>query len=182
MEGASFTGAVTVRELGLGGMITLRGDLSSPAVAAAVEAATGRKVPGPRAILGDLGAGVAWMSPDELLVLVPYAEAARVAGEMTAALAGEHAMVVNVSDARAVFRVEGRGVRDVLAKGAPADLSSEALGPGEIRRTRMGQVAAAFWVSGPESFDLVCFRSVAGYMFDWLSTAAAEGSLPGYFD
>ena len=85
-----------------------------------------------------------------------------------------------MSDARAVFRLDGPGAREVLAKGAPVDLAPAAFGPGDFRRTRLGQVAAAFWMPEPEVFDLMCFRSVAGFVADWLATAARPGSLPGF--
>ena len=32
----------------------------------------------------------------------------------------------------------------------------------------------------PEVFDLMCFRSVAGFVADWLENAARPGSLPGH--
>ncbi len=89
-------------------------------------------------------------------------------------------MAVNVSDARAVFLIEGQGAREVLAKGAPVDMSSGVFGKREIRRTRIGQLAAAFWTLDGETFEVVCFRSVGAFMFDWLSNAAQEGSLPEY--
>ena len=181
LGGATSKGAVDVAELGLSGMITVRGDLASTGIKNAVTGLAAVDMPGQREIQVDGGRGIAWMSPDELLVLVPYDEAAGAAETMQAALGDEHALVVNVSDARAHFRISGAGAREVLAKGSPVDFSPEAFGPGQIRRSRVGQVAAAFWISGEDSFDLVCFRSVAGYMFDWLTTAAKEGSLPGYY-
>jgi sarcosine oxidase subunit gamma len=69
----------------------------------------------------------------------------------------------------------------VLAKGAPVDLAPAAFGVGDFRRTRLGQVAAAFWMPAPDTFELMCFRSVAGYVADWLANAARPGSLAGYF-
>ena len=71
----------------------------------------------------------------------------------------------------------------MLAKGAPADLSRAAFGPGDFRRTRLGQIAAAFWQvegAGTETFELICFRSVAAHAFYWLGAAARKGSLPGF--
>lgn len=171
--------AVSVENLGPSGMITLRGDLGSETLAGAVKTATGLGVPGQRAILSEGDRAVAWMSPDELLILCPHAAAEALAAQMAGALAGEHALVVDVSDARARFRIKGPGVREVLAKGAPVDLAPGAFGPGEIRRTRLGQVAAAFWMSGEAAFDVICFRSVADFVETWLNTAAAPGSLPG---
>ena len=87
---------------------------------------------------------------------------------------------IDVSDARALFRIDGPGAREVLAKGAPVDLSPAAFGPGDFRRTRLGQVACAFWTPDGTSFELVCFRSVAAYVFGLLENAAKPGSEVGY--
>lgn len=74
MNGAKFSGLAQVEDSGLQGMITLRGDLASATLKAAVMAATGAEVPTSGQVsLAEQG-GVAWMSPDELLLLVPYAE------------------------------------------------------------------------------------------------------------
>jgi sarcosine oxidase subunit gamma len=45
---------------------------------------------------------------------------------------------------------------------------------GELRRTRLGQIAAALWKPAEGEIRLVCFRSVAQYAFDLLAEAAAS--------
>lgn len=172
---------VTVTDADPRGMITLRGDLASQAFRDAVTRASGTDLPGQRRILHEGDRALAWMSPDELLLLLPHEQAAETARGLAEALAGEHHLAVDVSDARAIFRVKGQGVREVLAKGAPVDLAPGAFEPGEIRRTRLGQVAAAFWMTGPDAFELVCFRSVGAFVHDWLTLAAQDGALPGLF-
>ena len=162
-----------------GGMIVLRARLEAPGVAAAVRTATGIVPPVTRQIVLAGARGAAWMSPDELLLFVPPAEVAETLAALGAALAGTPHLVADVSDARARFRLEGAGAREVIAKGAPVDLSPAAFQPGEIRRTRLGQVACAFWQAGPETFELICFRSVGGFVGDWLAAAARRGPLPG---
>ncbi len=176
---ATSHGFATVQEQGLRGMITLRGDLASAGFQKAVKAAVGTDVPGQRAILMSGEKGAAWMSPDELLLLLPYDQAEATVAQLSADLAGEHALAANVSDARVVFKITGEGTREVLAKIAPVDLSRAAFGAGQIRRSRVAQVAAAFWVSGPEEFTLVAFRSVADYVFKILTTSAETGSEVG---
>ncbi|MEQ9694105.1 sarcosine oxidase subunit gamma family protein [Shimia sp. SDUM112013] len=181
LAGISHVGFAKVAETGLHGMITLRGDLDSAEVAAAVKAATGAAVPAIRRIeAGDKGR-VAWMSPDELLVIVAYEAVSETMTALNDALSGVHALVVNVSDARALFRISGDTPREVLAKVAPVDLSPDAFGPGDFRRTRVSQVAAAFWMNDDGSFELVCFRSVAQYVFDVLRLSAERGGEVGYF-
>ncbi len=180
LNGATFNGAVKITEAGLRGMITLRGDLDSATLKTAILGAVGLGIPAQRKVNHGPMGGVAWMSPDEVLLLVDYDKADAITADIATALSGEHHMVVNVSDARAVFLIAGQGDREVLAKGAPVDLSPDAFGVGDLRRTRIGQLAAAFWMVDDETFELVCFRSVGAFMFDWLSTAAREGSLPEY--
>ncbi len=181
LSGARAEGRVTVADAGLRGMITLRADLDAPAVARAVKAVTGLAMPKPRRIREGKRGAVAWMSPDELLLFTDHAGAAAAVQRIGRTLAELPHLVADVSDARAVFSLEGRGLREVLARGTPADLSPAALPVGEIRRSRLGQVAAAFWFSAPDRATVICFRSVAEYMFDWLTNAAATdgpGILP----
>lgn len=182
LPGASFDGIAQVREAGACGMITVRGDFASAAFKKAVAAATGgAKLPAQRGIAVAGDSAVAWMSPDELLVMCPHGDAPARTAALAEALRGEHALAVNVSDARAVFDLSGAAAREVLAKLCPVDFAPGAFGEGEIRRTRMAQVAAAVWMTGPESFRIVCFRSVAAYVFGLLGAAAAEGSGVGLF-
>jgi sarcosine oxidase subunit gamma len=181
LNGIGFDGPVAwVREAPVQGMVTLRGDLSDASLTSAVQQATGCEIPGQRRLLLGDGTAVAWMSPDELLLLLPHADVAAKIAALETALAGQHAMAVDVTDARAVFRIGGPGAREVLARLCPVDLSAAAFAPGEIRRTRMAQIPAAVWVDASGTFTLVCFRSVAGYAFDLLHNAAAHGPVGFY--
>ncbi|UXX83120.1 sarcosine oxidase subunit gamma [Roseovarius pelagicus] len=181
LNGASFNGIVAVREIGLQGMITLRGDLSAAAVQKAAAAACGQDMPGQRKANMQGEDGIAWMSSDELMILVPYDAVEARLDALGDALSKHIHLAVNVSDARAVFELSGGpAVREVIAKLCPVDMSDTAFGPGDFRRTRMAQVPAAFWMPDANSVRIVCFRSVAQYVFDLLKGAAAPGSAVGY--
>jgi sarcosine oxidase subunit gamma len=171
----------SISERGPSGMVTLRGDLSSIDLQTAVRALTGCAMPDVRKITFDGDRSVAWMSPDELMLFSTHEDAAGLAADLADALKDSHHLAVNVSDARAIFRLTGPGARAVLAKGAPVDLAPDPFGPGDFRRTRLGQVAAAFWMVEDDVFDLMCFRSVGGFVGDWLENAALPASLPEYF-
>ena len=181
LQGAKFRGLIKVSEDGLVGMISLRCDLKSVAVARGVRAALGLDLPDVRAIVyGRGGRAIAWMSPDEVLVLCDYTAVAGLVKKLDKALKGLHFMAVNVSDARAVFTLSGAGVRDVLAKGTPFDMSK--LGVGEVARSRLGQVAVAFWLSDEGTARLVCFRSVGEHVFEWLRVAADKTAGVGFYN
>lgn len=180
LNGATHKGYVTVAEQGLCGMITLRGDLASSALKNAATGAAGVDMPGRNEIRQVGEQAIAWMSPDELLVLVPHGEVAAKLEQIAATCGTQHHLAVDVSDARALFRLTGRGVREVIAKLCPVDMSPEAFGPGRLRRTRMAQVPAAVWMTDNETVHVICFRSVAQYVFDLLKGASAPGSEVGY--
>lgn len=170
---AQFDGFAKITEIGPVGMISLRAGPDVKGLAKAIKAVTGTAVPPLRQILvkGDKAAG--WMSPDEYLLILPYADTDSALAALAKALAGQHYLAVTVSDARSVFRIEGARADQVLTKLSPVDFAS--LGPNELRRTRTAQVAAAFW-RDDAGYTLVCFRSVAAYVMGLLSHSALPGS------
>ena len=184
LGGTAFDGIIRIAEAGPAGMVTVRGDLNSARLREAVETATGAAMPEANRITMADARGIGWMSPDELLLLLPHGDAAGAVTALNAALSGEHALAVDVSDARVLVTLEGEGprIRETLAKLTPADLNTSALPVGVLRRTRLAQVPAAFWFASETTAHVICFRSVAAYVFGILKHAAALGSEVGYFN
>lgn len=182
LGGATWSdGIAEIAEIGPVGMITLRGDLSASALRNAATGVAGTDMPGQREARFAGDRGICWMSPDEVLIVGPHDTVAADLEKLQVALGDTHALAVDVSDARAVFRVFGPHAREVVAKLSPVDLAPGKFEPGMFRRTRLAQVAAAFRMVDAETFEIVCFRSVAQYVFDLLKTAAQPGSEVGYF-
>jgi sarcosine oxidase subunit gamma len=171
LNGAAFDGFAQVSDTGPRGMITLRG---APEVLAKMAKVLGLAVPDTLGLTSKGDLSLAWMSPDEAMVLCDYADAPGLAEKVQGAVKGDHALVAVVSDARAVFRVKGDKADQVLRKLTPAPLDGFA--PGQVRRTRLAQVAGAFWMTDAQTFEIMCFRSQAQYVFDLLSKAARPGS------
>jgi sarcosine oxidase subunit gamma len=181
LKNASYSaGIAQIIEVGAVGMITLRGDINTRGVQKGAVDVAGVKMPEPRHCVTDGAAGLAWMSPDELLLMCDYTDAHAKLVALNAKLSKVHALAANVSDARAVFEVRGAHAREVMAKVAPVDLARDQFKTGMFRRTRIAQVPAAFWMPQEDVFRVVCFRSVAQYVFDVLSVAAQPGSEVGY--
>ena len=173
MNGARATGYVDVSEAAATGMITLRGDLADAGVQKAVKSVMGAGVSATLAVTdADVGQ-ILWMSPDELMIVCAYDQADQVVADLIAALGETHSMVVNVSDARAVFDLNGSATFEIIAKLAPIDMKS--MQAGTVRRTRFAQIPAAFWMTSNDSARIICFRSVAEYMFNQLRNSAQAG-------
>ena len=170
---AQFDGFAKITEIGPIGMISLRAKPDVVGLADAIKAATGTTVPAQRQIVVNGANAAGWMSPDEYLLILPYDQTGPALVGLSLALQGQHHLAAVVSDARAVFRIEGVKADQVLAKLSPVDLGRMA--PGELRRTRAAQVAVAFWRDG-DGFSLVCFRSMAAYVMGLLQASARPGS------
>lgn len=168
---------VSLREISERGMIDLRGLTSDRKFMAAAKAVLGLDLPKqPRssATWGDVKA--LWLSPDQWLVTCARAKAQGLADELTAALASVHALAVNVSDMRAIIRLEGERVREVVMKGSTLDLTDGSYTPGTVRRMRFAEIAALLHIVEDNTIDIYVFRSYANYAWEFLLKAARKGS------
>ena len=108
-KSADFEGIARISQVSGLGMLTLRGNFSDKKFQAGLKKATSLSLPVPRQIEQAGGLSLAWMSPDEALLIGPEDEVSEVLPLLEAALKNCHAMLVDVSDARAVFCNFGRG-------------------------------------------------------------------------
>lgn len=167
---------IGIEALGLCGMITLRGNMTSDAFAAAVDEAVGLGVPAALKVTSAEDTRAVWMSPDELLLFCAYDEATAAISNIEEQLVDSHHMALNVSDARAVIRLTGPRVGEVLAKGAPCDCSDHGFPVGMARRTHMAGLAVAFWRLEPDVWEVVSLRSYAHHLLTWFEKASQPGS------
>ena len=163
--------AVSVAEIVDRGMVDLRGDPGNGAFAAAVESVLGMSLPRqPRtsSAAGDLS--VLWLSVDQWLVQGTRKRSGDLVRDLNLALGASPSLVVDMSDARTVLRLEGEGVRALLMKGAPVDLTAPEFARGTVRRLRFGELAAMAHMVGeaPDVVDLFVFRSYAAFAWEWL--------------
>jgi sarcosine oxidase subunit gamma len=85
------------------------------------------------------------------------------------------AAVADQSDARALMRVGGPRVREVLAKGCGIDLHPRAFGPGDAAATRIAHMDVHLWqADDAPTFCLAAPRSIAGSFAGWLFASAGE--------
>jgi len=80
--------------------------------------------------------------------------------------------LVDQSDAWAVARLDGPGSRDVLARLTPLDLRPGVFGEGRTARTLLGHMTGQITPLGPDAYELMVFRSMAGTLVHDLRRAA----------
>jgi sarcosine oxidase, subunit gamma len=163
-----------VSRIVLPAMLSLRAKLTDRSLIEDLGRAAGIPLPPPLSITQGSEVWIAWMAPDELLIFCPDARKDSLIGALRAASDGADVLITDVSDMRIGFDLAGGPLREVLARVTPANTSAKALPVGCFRRSKIGQVAAAFWLSAPGQAHVIAFRSVADYVEDVLKTAAAH--------
>lgn len=169
--------SISMREISERGMIDLRGSMADKKFMAAAKSALGVELPkSPRTstTFGDVQ--VLWLSTDQWLVLTDRARVTALLADLCKALGTIHSLAVDVSDMRAIIRLEGDGVRETLMKGSTLDLISEDYASGTVRRMRFAEIAALLHVVEQNMIDIYVFRSYADYAWAFLLKAARKGS------
>jgi sarcosine oxidase, subunit gamma len=171
--------SIDLREITDRGMIDLRGHANDKKFMAAAKKVLGLDLPkAPRTSVswGDVKA--LWLSIDQWLILCSRAKAVELTAALKSELGSIHSLIVDVSDMRAVLRLDGEGVREVLLKGSSLDLLDENYGAGTVRRMRYAEIAALLHVVEDTLFDIYVFRSYADYAWEFLlATARAPAAV-----
>ncbi len=123
---------------------------------------------------------IAWLGPDEWLVVAPDGRPS-LEGDVRAAAGSAPLSVVDVSAARTIIAIGGPAARDVLAHGCALDLDARHFLPGSCAQTRLA-LANVVLMAPPDQVDfvespefLVLVRSsFAAYLATWLLDAATE--------
>jgi sarcosine oxidase, subunit gamma len=163
---------IGLREIDDRGMIDLRGRADDESFLGKVVETLGFDLPlKPRTSTEAGEAAALWLSVDQWLITCPRTEAPSLQARLAQALAGVHALAIDMSDARAIFRIEGDNGREVLNKGTSVDFTEPAIAAGFVRRIRYAEVAALVHVrsTAPFASDLYVFRSYAAYAWSFLS-------------
>jgi len=168
---------IDMREISERGMIDLRGHISDRKFMTAAKSVLGVDLPKePRTSASWGDAKILWLSPDQWLITCPRAKAQELTDAMVKELGDTHSLAVNVSDMRAIIRLEGELAREVVMKGSTLDLTDGDYTPGTVRRMRFAEIAALLHIVEDNVIDIYVFRSYAHYAWDFLVKAARKGS------
>lgn len=169
--------SILIREMNGRGMIDVRGAATDRKFLAAIKSVLGfdlPKVPRSSATWGDVRA--LWLSTDQWLITCNGTKADELSKALVAALVNIHSLVVDVSDMRAIIRLEGEGVRETVMKGTSIDLTDGDYPPGTVRRMRFAEIAALLHIVEDNVVEIYVFRSYADYAWEFLLKAARKGS------
>jgi heterotetrameric sarcosine oxidase gamma subunit len=144
---------------------------SAAALADAVRAAFGLDLPPPGrwTQAGELAA--LWVGPDHWWLQREHASA--LLAELTP-VAGDHAALIDISDARAVLSISGPAAPTILASLLPIDLHPRAFLPGYVASTVAAHIGVQVrQIDAAPTYHLSCLRSFAGSLWRSVELAGA---------
>ena len=162
--------------------INVRGKLSDAAFVKAVRAVAGCEPPAQantvaRGRVRGSPTALLWLGPDEWLLQAPSDYQAKAVQALTKSLAPLRAAMTDVSDARAVLKIQGEAAVDVLMKGCSLDLHRQVFSVGACAQTTLGLCQVIIHhVEDSPAYDIYVGRSFADYAWRWLCDASKEYS------
>ena len=117
---------------------------------------------------------VLWLGPDEWLLLAPEGQVETIAMELVAALSGEPASIVDISDRNLAIEVSGPKAAEAINAFSPLDLGDDAFPVGRCTRTIFGKAEIVLWRTAADTFRIEVWRSFAPYVLGCLAEATRE--------
>ena len=167
------TPSLRVSEVPLHEIIRIQG-AASPHHASNYRVGLALNLPLPECSTQDKSKRLAWVGPNEWLVLCALEDEGGLFDELTRALADQFATVTLVSDSRVSFLVAGDVAADFVAKGCAIDLHVTAFPVGAVVTTRFAGLPAMLLHRDTLEYVLYFDVSMAGFLVDWLCDAAEE--------
>ena len=115
-----------------------------------------------------------WLGPDEWLLLAPAGSGEALIGELAAALHGEPASLVDISDRHLGLEISGPKAAEALNAFNALDLDESAFPVGMCTRTLFGKAEIVLWRTGRETFRIEVWRSFLPYVAGCLAEACRE--------
>jgi sarcosine oxidase subunit gamma len=120
------------------------------------------------------GKMVVWAGPDQWLVIEPRVAARDPSLELADALKGL-ASIIDVSDSRVIFRVEGAKAPEILAPRMAIDLHDRIFRPGDVAITHASHLGVMVWrLADGNGYDFACARTYAVAFSEWLEDACGK--------
>lgn len=161
--------AAALENLGLASIIVRRD--APPDIASSLTCLLGVEPPTTPRMARGRDADLIWSGPSQWL----YLSRNRGQVEPLAATLAGIAAVADQSDSRAVLRVSGPNIRDVLAKGCLIDLHPRAFTTGDAALTSIAHIGVHLWQrDDAPTYDLAVVRSMAASFWSWFAASAAE--------
>jgi sarcosine oxidase subunit gamma len=163
-------GAVTIAECRNRALLTLGGPVADHRFVGGVRAVLGAELPRePGGVAAARDGWTIWTGPAEWLHVAPGGDGLALETEVLRAIAAAGGSAVDVSHGRAILRLSGAPVRDLLAQFCAVDLHPRAFPAGRSAQTLFGKMTVLLHaLADGEAFEIYVSRSYADALLEAL--------------
>ena len=172
---------ISIEDVSDFGMVTIKANFSDVQIHNLIRIETGVETPKIGKISFGKKLSVAWMSVDELAIILRDREADKITKKFKQKLKNHHHLCVNMSDSRRCFRLLGKSWREILSKGSPSDLRPGVFGAGSFRRTRIVNLPVGIWAVNEAEAYIFTMHSVGSFLSNWLASANLKSGHLNYY-
>ncbi len=153
------------------GHLVIRASFDDKKLRAAIKSVTGLKFP-TKALssMENKEYSINWISPDEVLLLVPEKTEFEVETKLRELMTG-HFAIVNVTGGQTVLELSGERAETILKKSSSYDVSPSNFPIGKVVTTVFAKSQAVIRRTGDNSFQLIVRRSFNDYIWQWIVDA-----------
>ena len=167
--------AVSMEEKPFLELINLKGEADSAVLQKAVKSLTGAVLPlQPNTVTDSEQFTIYWLAPNEWLVQSKQPRLPALCADLTGALAGQFASVVDVSSGNTSLVLSGEKAREVLRKGCPLDFHPAVFTVGQCAQSHFFKAGVLLRPLAGGEYELVIRRSFADYFGRILLDACQE--------
>lgn len=128
----------------------------------------------PNSICKKLGITIIWISPDEWILTGDYDKLEKVKIDLDKSLKDTHYALIDTSDYYMSVNISGNNVRETLEKGIVVDLHDSAFPIDYATGTRYEKAVINLHREDNNSYNIICRRSFAPYLWKHLVKASQE--------
>jgi sarcosine oxidase subunit gamma len=155
--------------------ILLRGNPEDDRFRDALRGTTGLALPAANRVSAKENLRLLWLAPDEFLLIGQAGREAIFLPSLEAALSGQRALALDVSDMRTTVSLAGPAARDLIACGCGLDLHPSRFATGQCAQTKLAKCNVVLDMASDEPrFDILVTVSYADYLWRWLERAGSE--------
>lgn len=164
---------LSVREHPFRTMLNLRARPDDPACSLAVNEATGLVLPAVNEFSAYAGRLLAWLGPDEFLLVGDDRDAGEMEKKLRDRLSGTASALTDVSSGFTMLIISGAGARDFLARGWALDLHPRTFRPGQCAQSYLAKAPVLLLHrEAAPVFEVLVRRSFADYLWAWSVSSA----------
>lgn len=155
--------------------ILLRGSQDDDRFRDALRGTTGFALPTPNRVSAKEDLRLLWLAPDEYLLLGEAGRESVFMPTLEAALSGQRALALDVSDMRTTISLAGPAARDLINCGCGLDLHEARFAVDQCAQTRIAKCNVILDRVGREPrFDVLITISYADYLWRWFERVGEE--------